>query len=209
VHWVKEKHLPDLDDAFASSVGSFSTLAELREHVESELRARADATARRELEDAVVDAVVGVAKLELPPQAVTRQSDRLRERLASSLDKQGLTLEQYRQLIGKSATELDDEFANEARRDLTRAFVLGAVTDAEQIAVEPDEIEAEIRQAAGTGADAARVTRAALARQETRDRVEAVLKERKTVQRLVDLATGDGLSATSTAAAASEEHSNA
>ena len=28
VHWVKEKHLPELDDAFAASVGSFATVAE-------------------------------------------------------------------------------------------------------------------------------------------------------------------------------------
>ncbi|HWP28657.1 MAG TPA: trigger factor [Chloroflexota bacterium] len=190
LHWVKEKQLPELDDAFAASVGAFNTLADLRAHVERELRARAEAAARRELQEAVVEAVVGVASLELPPQAVEKQAERLRQRLISSLDKQGITVEQYRQLTQKSASDLDEELRAEARRDLTRAFVLDAVAEAEQIEVDPAEVEAEIRRVAGDGAQGARAAEAALARPAMRERVAVLLRERKAVERLVALATG-------------------
>jgi trigger factor len=50
VHWVKEKQLPPLDDAFASLVGTFATLDELRAQVQSELQARAEERARRQLQ---------------------------------------------------------------------------------------------------------------------------------------------------------------
>ncbi len=213
VHWVKEKHLPELDDAFASTVGAFGTLDELREHARGQLGTRAEATARRELQDGVLEAVVQTAALELPPQAIAKQADRLRQQLASSLDKQGLTLEQYRQLTGKSATELDEELRTEAQRDLTRAFVLDTIADAEQIAVELAEIEGEIREAAGDGADAPRLVKAALARKETRDRVEALLRERKTVERLVALASGEAPEAPASSQGAeaerAEEHTHA
>jgi trigger factor len=156
---------------------------------------------------------VQTAALELPPQAIAKQAERLRQQLSSSLDKQGLTLEQYRQLTGKSATELDEELRTEAQRDLTRAFVLDTIADAEQIAVEPAEIEAEIREAAGDGADAPRLVKAALARKETRDRVESLLRERKTVERLVALASGEAPEAPAASEGAeaerAEEHTHA
>ena len=190
LHWVKEKHLPELDDAFASTVGAFATVDELREHVRRELGGRAEAKARRELQEGVVEAVVAGASLELPPQAVEKQAARLRQQLTDSLDRQGITVEQYRQLTGKSPAEFDAQLETEAQRDLTRLFVLAAVADAEQITVDAAEVEAEIRAAAGDGPDAHRVVRQALARPETRERVEAAVRERKTVRHLVDLATG-------------------
>jgi trigger factor len=197
VDWVKEKHLPDLDDSFASTVGSFSTMDELKAEVRQELQTRAEATARQELQEGLIDAVVEGASLELPPQAIEKQAVRRRQELASSLDRQGITIEQYRQLTGKSADEFNTELESAARRELTRLFVLDAVADAEQVAVDPVEVEAEIREAAGDGPEARRLVREALARRETRARVESVVRERKTVAHLVDLATGsaDGQSA--------------
>jgi trigger factor len=210
VHWVKEKHLPDLDDAFASTVGSFGTLAELRERIERELKDRAEATARRELQEGVVEAVVGAAQLELPPQAIEREAERRRERLANTLAQRGLSLEQYQQLASKSAADMDEEFRTGARRDLTRELVLDAIADAEAIEVSDDEIETEIREAAGTGPDAARL-RKTFARPEARARLANMIRERKAVERLVALAT-EGTASTESAtpaAAAAEEPSHA
>jgi trigger factor len=190
VGWVKEKQLPELDDAFASTVGSFSTLDELKAQVREELQSGAEATARRELQDGVVEAVVGVAKLDLPPQAITRQAARLRQQLSDTLDNQGISVEQYRQITGKTAAEFDEELETQARRDLTRLFVLDAIADAEEVSVDAVEVEAEMRRAAGDGPNAARELRQALARPETRNRFEALIRERKTIERLVELATG-------------------
>jgi trigger factor len=212
VHWVKEKQLPALDDAFASLVGTFATLEELRAQVEHELQARAEERARRELRETVLDAVVATASLELPPQAVAKQAERMEQRLSSSLDKQGITIEQYRQLTQKSAAELEEELRAEARRDLTRAFVLDAVAEAEQISVDAAEVEAEIRQATSDGAANDRAARAALARRDTRERVEMLLRERKTVDRLLALATGETAEPSSDAEASAspaQEHSHA
>jgi trigger factor len=212
VHWVKEKRLPDTDDAFASTVGSFNSLDDLKEHVRGELRASAEATARRELQEGVIEAVVGVASLELPPQAITRHAARLRQQLAETLDNQGISVEQYRQLTGKTAAEFDEELTTQARRELTRLFVLEAIADAEDVMVDPLEVEAEIRRLVGDGPDARRQLRQALARPETRNRVEAVLRERKTITHLTELATGkmDGATdATPPADKAAEEPSHA
>jgi trigger factor len=212
LHWVKEKQLPAADDAFASTVGAFNTIEELRAQLREELATRFEADARQQLAEDVVEAVVGVASLELPPQAIEKQAERLRRRLAASLDNQGITIEQYLQLTGKSAADFEDELRAQARRELTRMFVLDAVADAEHITVDPVEVEAEIRRATSGRADAARAARAALNNQETRERVELALRERKTIERLVELATGGQAqteAATAAASPAAEERPHA
>jgi trigger factor len=212
LHWVKEKQLPELDDAFASTVGTFSSLEDLREQIRNELRTRAEATAQRELQERVLEDVVSGATFELPPQLVARQAARLRDELTAVLDNRGVTIEQYRQAIGKTAAELDDDFERRARQELARTFVLAAVADAEQIAVDPAEVEAEIRAAVAREPNPQRAFRAAMAQPETRRRVEAALRERKALAHLVDLATGRVASeaaASSPAVAKTEEPSHA
>jgi trigger factor len=212
LHWVKEKQLPAVDDAFASTVGTFNTVEELRAHLRDELAARAAAEARERLAEEVVEAVVGAASLELPPQAVEKQAERLREQLADLLDKQGATIEQYLQLTGKTAAALDEELRERARRELARTFVLDAVADAEQITVDPVEVEAELRRVTSGRADAPRALRAALNNRQLRERVELALRERKAIARLVELATREPAepeAATTAASPAAEERPHA
>jgi len=190
IDWIKEKQLPELDDEFAASVGTFATLDELKQEVRSELQSRAEASARQDLQEGLIAEIVEGASLELPPQAIEKQAARRRQQLASSLERQGITLEQYQQITGKSAAEFDEELEADARRELNRLFVLDEVAKAEEIAVDAVEVETEIRRAAGEGADARRLVREALARRETRARVESAVRERKTIAHLVDMATG-------------------
>ena len=209
LHWVKEKQLPELDDSFASTVGQFDTLEELRKHLREELQERAELRARGELEESVLEAVTGVAQLELPPQAIAKHAERLNNRLASSLDNQGISIEQYLRFTGKPADDFAEELRGQARRDLTRTFVLDAVAESEGITVEPVEVEAEIRRAAGSGPDSARAVRAALNRRETREQFELALRERKAIERLVALATDAQDQPATAAAGAAEERPNA
>ena len=123
--------------------------------------------------------------------------------MAASLSRRGISLEQYQRLIGKSDADLHEELRTEARRELMRELVLDEVAKAEAIEVAPTEIEAEIREMAGDGADAAQV-RKALARQEARERVEHLVRERKAVERLVALASGDTAEAATSEATAGE-----
>jgi hypothetical protein len=78
--------------------------------------------------------------------------------------------------------------------------------------VDAAEVEAEIRQATSDGAANDRAARAALARRDTRERVEMLLRERKTVDRLLALATGETAEPSSDAEASTspaQEHSHA
>ncbi|MBV9916116.1 MAG: trigger factor, partial [Solirubrobacterales bacterium] len=67
---VKAKRLPELDDEFASESAGFDTLAELREDIETRLREADERAIEREFEEAVLDAVVAEAQVDVPEKLV-------------------------------------------------------------------------------------------------------------------------------------------
>jgi len=134
---VKAKRLPELDDDFASDAGGFDTVAELREDVTNRLRQAEEHTIEHEFEQAVLDAAVDEAEVELPDKLVHAQAHDLLERTLSSLARQGISKEAYLRIAGKDEETLARDAEPEAAQALRREAVLAAIVEAEQI--EPTE----------------------------------------------------------------------
>ena len=93
---VKAKRLPDLDDEFASEVGEFETMDELRDAIREDLvkhrEGEADGAVREQLLDSLLDA----NPFEVPPGLVTSYLDRV---LDAPEDTDPERLEQARQSV--------------------------------------------------------------------------------------------------------------
>ena len=190
LHWVKEKQLPELDDEFARSVSDKETVEQLREGIRAQIQQHKEQQARQRQREAIVQAAVDQARVEAPPQAVERQANQLLQNMAVGLDKQGISIEQYLQFSGKDESTFRSELLAEADRSLKRSLVLGAIAEAEDIAITDDEVRAEIELASRGASDPERTAREALRRPETRTRIESVLRTSKAAQRLVEIAGG-------------------
>src|SRR6185437_1131946 len=92
---VREKRLPELDDEFAVNAGGFDTLAELREDIAAKLREREEAAVEREFEDAVLEAAVSAAKVEVPSELVHERAHELLDETMSALTARGISKEMY------------------------------------------------------------------------------------------------------------------
>jgi trigger factor len=143
VREVKAKRLPELDDDFASDASEFDTLAELREDIVTRLREADVARIDREFEEAVLDAAVAAAEIELPERLVHARAHEMLEDTLSALARQGISKEAYLRITGKDEETIAHEAEPEAGTALRREAVLAAIVDAEQI--EPSE--AAIREA--------------------------------------------------------------
>jgi trigger factor len=130
---VKAKRLPEVDDEFASDAGGFETLAELREDTAARLREADERAIEREFEQAVLDAAVAEAEVELPEALVHARAHELIEQTLSALARQGISKEAYLQIVGKAEEELAHESEPEAASALRREAVLAAVVQAEKI----------------------------------------------------------------------------
>jgi trigger factor len=134
---VKHKHLPDLDDEFASDAAGFDTLEELRENIEERLLELDEQNVEAEFRAAALDAVVGEAVVDVPDALVEARANELLTRMLHALGHQGVTKDHYLKISGKSERELVDDAMPEAELALRREAVLAAIIRAERI--EPTE----------------------------------------------------------------------
>jgi len=133
VNEVKRKELPELDDDFASDAAGFDTLDELREDVAAKLREADENRLEAEFREAVLDAVVADAKIEVPETLVDARARELWDRMIHSLGHQGITRENYLQIAGKDEDEIIAEARPDAEQALRREAVIAAVIEAEEI----------------------------------------------------------------------------
>jgi trigger factor len=144
---VKEKRLPELDDEFAMESGGFDTLDELRADLEQRLRESQERMIDTEFREAVVDAAVAEAEIDVPHDLVHAKSHEMWHQTERRLRAQGLDPARYLQMTGKDAHDLIDEAEPEAERALKREAVLAAVVEAEGIEITDDELLDSLRQA--------------------------------------------------------------
>jgi trigger factor len=130
---IKRKDLPELDDEFASDNAGFDTLDELKEDIAAKLREADEQRADAEYREAVLDAVVAGATVDVPGALVDARSRELWERMLHSMSHQGISKEAYLQISGKTEDEILDEAKPDAEQALRREAVIASVIEAEGI----------------------------------------------------------------------------
>ncbi len=114
VNEVKAKRLPELDDEFATQAAGFDTLDELREDIVTRLREADEAAVEREFEQAVLDAAVGEAEIEVPSKLVHARAHELLDQTLEALARQGISKDAYLQITGKDEESMAHEAEPEA-----------------------------------------------------------------------------------------------
>jgi trigger factor len=138
---VKRKDLPELDDDFAVDAAGFDSLQELRDDLRDRLRERDEQQIAAEFREAVLDAAVREAKIDLPDSLVHARAHELYHQMIHSLGHQGISEEAYLRIAGKDHDQLVEEAKPEAERALRREAVLAAVVEAEGIEPSDEELE--------------------------------------------------------------------
>ena len=138
---IKRKDLPELDDDFAVDAAGFDSLQELRDDLRDRLREREDQQIAAEFREAVLDAAVREAKIDLPDSLVHARAHELYHQMIHSLGHQGISEEAYLRIAGKDHDQLVDEAKPDAERALRREAVLAAVVEAEGIEPSDEDLE--------------------------------------------------------------------
>ena len=191
VEEIKEEKLPEMNDDLAKQVSpDFETLDSLREEVAKNLKLRAEEKSKRDFEEQVINAVVEQAQVEYPPVLVEMEINRILGEQARQLQMSGRGMEEYLQSINKTEGELREELRPVANRNVTASLVLGKVAEAEKTEVSSSDIDAEIEgMTKGAAEDKKEEFRQLLDTPQTRDSIKRSLMTRKTLERLVEIAT--------------------
>jgi len=183
---VKEKRLPELDDDFAAEAAGFDSLQELRDDVHERLAGDEQRAIAGEFEEAVLDAVVAEATIDVPGNLVHERAHQLWHQMVHSFERQGLSKEAYMQLAGKTdEEEIIHEAEPEAAQAIRRDAVLTAVIAAEQIEPTDEEILEALTPSAEREGVAADKLMERLRKNEKLERLREELATRQAIDLLV------------------------
>ena len=143
---IKEKVVPELDDAFAVDVSEFESMDALRADVRTRLQASADAAVEREFRTTAIDKAVEQATLNVPPAMIDREVHNLYHDLEHRVEERSMSMEVYLQVIAKTAEEVEEELRPQAEQVVKRRLVLEAIAAAEGLEVTEDDMIEQIRQ---------------------------------------------------------------
>lgn len=154
VNAVKKKELPALDDEFVKEISEFDTLAEYKADVKNKLMKDAEVRADREFEDALVQAVVDNAEVEVPEAMIMQEAEDMVNEFEYRLSYQGIKLDDYLKYVNITKEQLLDEYKEQAAKSVRVRLVMEAVVKAEELKFEDKELDEKIADmAARSGQD--------------------------------------------------------
>ena len=148
VHEIKKKELPELDDEFAKDVSEFDTLKELKADIKEKQEKQNEERAKYETQDAVIKALCENVKVDIPSGMIEMEIDNMMKDIEQRLSYQGLKLDQYLQMMGKTMENARKEYEPQAIEGIKSRLALEAVVKAEKIEATDKEIEEKMKEMA-------------------------------------------------------------
>jgi trigger factor len=179
VEWA---HLPEVNEAFAQSLGIADgnldkMRADIRENLEREVKRRTHAL----LKDQVMEALLKVAELDVPKSLVEQDQERLVEMARRDLEARGMP-------NAKNMPIPAEMFTQQAERRVKLGLVLAEVVKANNLEAKPEQIKAEIEEFAKSYEDPKEVIRWYYGDQQRLAEMEAYVLENNVVNFVCDKA---------------------
>ena len=148
LHEIKKKELPKMDDEFAKDVSEFDTISELKNSIKEKLDTENEERAKYEIEEEAIKVVCDNTTLDIPNGMVELEIDNMIKDLEMRLSYQGLKLEQYLQIMGKTEEDIRSGYEEQARKNIKTRLVLEAIAKVENLEPTPDEVTDKIKEMA-------------------------------------------------------------
>jgi trigger factor len=145
---VKERVLPEPDDAWAAEASEFETIAELRDDLANRMTAVRKMQAQMSLREKVSDALAELVDVEVPEALVNNEMQQRLQDFAMRLQAQGLTLDQWLDNSGQDQGEFVETLRTTAAQAAKFDLGLRAVVEAEGIEATDEDVDAEFAQVA-------------------------------------------------------------
>jgi trigger factor len=182
---LREKVLPDEDDAFAQTLGEFADLGGLRTEVKERLERNALDKARHEFADRIIEYAVANATLELPDVLVEQEVEVMHDEFKASLARQGISEEAYLKVVEKTSEDLHADFKPRAEQRVKVLLVLTKIAEQEGLSIADADVEEEIARGRERYAGDPKLLRY-FDSERGRNFIRSTLRRSRVVEQLVD-----------------------
>lgn len=136
VHEVKEKAVPELDDAFAQSLGgNFQTVSDLRQAVREDIIKSRERERQGRLEEQAIDQLIASHSFEAPPSLIRQEQENLLREQMQFMQSHGLNLE------GLDMEKMLERVKPKAERRVRGRLIFDKIAARENVVVSEVELE--------------------------------------------------------------------
>lgn len=189
---VQKVELPEINDEFVKRIsgGTDKKLDELKEDIKTALTKQKEHEEKLRKEGEVIKQATEKAKVEIPRALIDEEIGEMKKDLEQKLEKQGLKLSRYLEHLNKTEEQLKEDLREDAERRIKVGLILNKIAEVENIEVSEEEAETEIQrtkeEARKTGSEDN--SKHDLESLEVRRYIKTVLRNRKTLDRLIEYA---------------------
>jgi trigger factor len=148
LHEIKQKELPKIDDEFAKDVSEFDTVKELKADIKSKKEKQNEERSKTELEEKAVREVAAGSEVEISNGMIEVELDNMEQDMDRRLSYQGITFDQYLQMLGKTKADFREESKEPAKDSIKMRLVLEAVCKDAKLEASEKEIDSKINELA-------------------------------------------------------------
>src|ERR1700756_53636 len=178
IHSIKQKNLPELNDAFAKELGEFADLDEVRKRIREGLESERKQAAEHAAKDKLVDELIKRNEFEIPEALIERQIDLRLERGLRALAAQGMKPEDLKKM---DFARLRAGQRDQAAQEVKSSLLLEKIADKEKIQVSDEELDQEIESLAKQSKQTPEAIRGRLTRDGALDRIRSRIRNEKTL----------------------------
>ena len=147
---IESTELPELNDEFASEVGEYETLEQLRDSIRKELQNQADGAVKKRAIETLIDEIVAEGKYTIPESLVEQEMDRRLGVLKSRLGAKELSMEDLARYSRRETEQVRKELREAAFEGIKRDMTLMEIAQKEGISVGEKDVDEAIRARFGS-----------------------------------------------------------
>lgn len=150
VHEVKEKVIPELSDESVKelNIKEVENVEGLKDYEKKTLLAQKVSQSESKFYEEILNKVVANSTFVIDPSIIMGEARQMEENLKKQIEQNGLTFEQYLDITGSKAEDLQKTYMAEAEKNIKTFLVTNQIGAQEKIEVSDEDVNAEIKKMA-------------------------------------------------------------
>ncbi|MDO5041155.1 MAG: trigger factor [Peptoniphilus sp.] len=140
---ISYEELPELDDEFIKDISDFDTVEEYKADAREKREKEFEERAQSEKENKVLAKIVEDMEVDVPEGMVNSQIDMQMDNFDQSLKMQGMSIEQYINMIGSNVQAFRENLRPDALKQVKTALAIEQIAKEQAIEVTDEEIDQE------------------------------------------------------------------
>ena len=142
-----EPKLPELDDAFAQSLGQFATVADLKAKLKENMTAEKAQKAKEARRGKIIESLLEKTSVAIPAIFVESELEKIMGQMRDDIGRVGMQFDDYLKRVGKTEEDIRGEFREQAKKRAKLQLVLNKIAEEEKVEADPEAVETEMKHA--------------------------------------------------------------